>query len=205
MKSERSSDFSIKTGENTNVKRISSSRRLTDIAEPEEQAPVLTAEENSEDSMVSGEDFAFDVFEREGFDQIMRTVAGTASVEEEEAFARSVCASLEMFENLVPGREKVGFMVCCQQSMNRFGITRFQNAAKDFIQGDVLHKVVSDMHAELLVLTSRKKFENRCLVRSFPHKTDPSLRLEISASLLRHQPAVSLLVSCVMPSEANDP
>ena len=179
------------------MKRISSTRRLTEISEPEDQAPVLGAEENSDESAESVEDFAFDVYEREGFDQIMRTVAGTTSVEEEEAFARGVCSSLEMFENLAPGREKVGFMVCCQQSMNRFGITRFQNSAKDFLNGEVLHKVVSDMHSELLVLTARKKFENRCLVRSFQNTSNPSATLEISASLLRHQPAVSLLVSRV--------
>ena len=91
--------------------------------------------------------------------------------------------------------EKVGYMVCCQQSMNRFGNRRFQNNAKEYVKDSVLHKIVSDMHSELLVLTSRKTFEDRCLVRSFPHKTDGYLKLEITASLLRHQPAVSLLVS----------
>lgn len=149
--------------------------------------------------------FAFDVYEREGFDQIMRTVAGGSSAEEQESFARSVCDHLEIFEYLAPGREKVGYMICCQQSMNRFGNRRFQNTAKDFLKPDVLHKVVSDMHAELLALSSRRKFEGRCLVRTSPHKTDPSLKLEITASLLRHQPAVSLFVSRVRPASSDDP
>jgi hypothetical protein len=86
-------------------------------------------------------------------------------------------------------------MVCCQQTMNRFGNRRFQNNARDFVKDDALHKIVSDMHSELLVLTTRKNFDKRCLVRTFAHKTDPSLKLEITASLLRPQPAVSLLVS----------
>lgn len=88
-------------------------------------------------------------------------------------------------------------MVCCQRSMSRFGNKRFQSSARDFVNDEVLHRVVSDMHAELMVLSSRKNFEDRCLIRTFPNNTDPSKILEISASLLRHQPAVSILVSRV--------
>lgn len=197
------SDFSIITGENSNARRISASRGLTELSEPTEEDPFLTSDEVSAHSTTSTL-FAFDVYEREGFDQIMRTVAGGTSAEE-ETFARSVCDYLEVFESLAPGREKVGYMICCQQSMNRFGNRRFQNTAKDYLQVDVLHKVVSDMHSELLVLSSRKKFDDRCLVRTFKHKSDPSLQLEITASLLRHQPAVSLLVSRIRPASADDP
>ena len=70
---------------------------------------------------------------------------------------------------------------------------------------DLLHKVVSDMHAELLVLTSRKSFDDRCLIRSFPHLSNPSEKLEITASLLRHHPAVSLLVSRIRPATQEVP
>ncbi len=200
-KRQRAGDFSIKTGESAEVKRIS--RGLKEISEPGDDDPFV-AEDLSAQSTASAV-FAFDVYEREGFDQIMRTVAGGNATEEPDSFARSVCDYLEVFESLAPGREKVGYMICCQQSMNRFGNRRFQNSAKDYLKVDVLHKVVSDMHSELLVLSSRKKFDDRCLVRSFPHKSEPSLRLEMTASLLRHQPAVSLLVSRVRPSSANDP
>lgn len=108
--------------------------------------------------------------------------------------------------NFSRNREKVGYMVCCQQSLNRFGNRRFQNNSRDYVKDEVLlHKIVSDMHSELLVLTSRRTFEDRCLVRRFTHKTDPSLRLEITASLLRHQPAVSLLVSRIKRVSHSDP
>jgi len=198
---ERNGDFSIKTSEKSEVKRIS--RGLKELSEPADEEPFL-AEDVSAQSPASTV-FAFDVYEREGFDQIMRTVAGGNMAEDQDSFARSVCDYLEVFESLAPGREKVGYMICCQQSMNRFGNRRFQNTAKDYLKAEVLHKVVSDLHAELLVLSSRKKFDDRCLVRSFPHKTEPSLRLEISASLIRHQPAVSLLVSRVRPASSSDP
>ncbi len=158
-----------------------------------------------------GELYAFDIYEREGFDHIMRTVAG-ATDDEQEAFARSVCNYLEIFESLSVGREKVGYMICCQQSMNRFGNRRFQTSARGFCTDDTLHKVVSDMHSELLVLTIRKNsFGDRCLVRAFPHKSDSSRKLEITATLLRYQPAATLFVSRIRstlspsPSEEEEP
>ena len=203
--STKTNDFTIRTKENTNVKRISSGGNLRELSEPTEQDPILTADDPSVHSTNSAEIFNFDVYEREGFDQIMRTVGGGSSLQEQEAFARSVCDYLEIFENLSSGREKVGYMVCCQQSMNRFGNRRFQISARGYLKENVLHQVVSDMHSELLVLTTRKKFEDRCLVRTFSHQSDPSLKLEISASLLRYQPAVSLLVSRIRPESSSDP
>lgn len=200
----RSGDFSIKTGEHATAKRIAATRGLTELSEPVEEDPFTASEEVSMKSETSTV-FAFDVYEREGFDQIMRTVAGGSTTEEQDMFARSMCDYLEIFESLTPGREKVGYMLCCQQSMNRFGNRRFQNSADDYLNPDVLHKVVGDMHSELLVLTSRRRFENRCLVREFAHRSDPSLRLEITASLLRHQPAVSMLVSRVRSASSNGP
>jgi len=102
---------------------------------------------------------------------------------------------------LVAGREKVGYMVCCQQSMNRFGNRRFQNSAMEYVEEDTLHRVVGDMHSELLVLSTSSKFNGRCLLRRFSHKSNPATELEISASLLRYQPAVTLLVSRIRPGK----
>mmetsp|Transcript_7242 Transcript_7242/g.17636 ORF Transcript_7242/g.17636 Transcript_7242/m.17636 type:complete len:133 (-) Transcript_7242:1267-1665(-) len=130
----------------------------------------------------------------------MATVAGLDD-DEQEAFARSVCNYLEVFESLASGREKVGYMVCCQQSTQRFGNRRFQNNSAGFMTDDMLHQLVSYMHSEMLVLTIRKNtFEDRCLVRTFPHQTDPNLQLEITATLLRYQPAATLFVSRIRPA-----
>jgi hypothetical protein len=193
--------FQIQTGENTNVKRISGTSTRSSLRDPlksenDEQSITSLEEVHSVISAASTEDvFSFDIFEREGFDQIMRTVTGSSDAEQ-EAFARNFCHYLEMFESLTSGREKVGYIVCCQLSMNRFGNRRFQTSVQGFISSDTLHKVVSDMHAEVLVLsTHRKNLESRCLVRTFPHQREPSTTLEISAILLRYQPAATLLVS----------
>lgn len=98
-------DFRIRTGDNTNVKRISSTRDLRELSDTNDGEPILntTSETHSRSSSASTEIFAFDVYEREGFDQIMRTVAGATS-EEQEAFAQSLCNTLEIFESMTLGR-----------------------------------------------------------------------------------------------------
>jgi len=208
----KSSRFKIQNSENTNVRRVQSSEELFSHSffEDEDDEDSLIDQHvslNSYTSSTSTEPFAaFDIYEREGFDNIMRSVAG-ATDGEQEAFARSVCNYLERFESLTSGREKVGYMVCCQQSMNRFGNRRFQTFSRGFLTDDTVHKVVSGMHSELLALTSTRKnsFGNRCLVRSFP-QTDggPSRHLEIAATLLRHQPAATLFASRIRQNEANE-
>ena len=63
---------------------------------------------------------------------------------------------------------------------------------------DELHVVVSDMHAELLALSSQASFRGRSLIRSFQHRQNPDLKLDISAALLRQYPALSIFV-CYSP------
>ena len=206
-------NFRIKNSENTNVRRVLSSDNFSinsflDEEEDIEFDPLIdpNISVNSTASSTSTEIFAsFDIYEREGFDNIMRTVAGTTD-DEQEAFARSVCNYLERFESLTSGREKVGYMVCCQQSLNRFGNRRFQTSARSFLTDYTLHQVVSDMHSELLALTSTRKnaFGNRCLVRTFPQKDgSPSRHLEIAATMLRDQPAATLFSSRIRTSKAS--
>lgn len=91
-------------------------------------------------------------------------------------------------------RERVGYMVCCQKTLNRYGNRRFQSYARHYIHENALHMVVSDMHAELLLFSSR----DRILLREFRHLEDPNKKLEITASLIRLQPAMSLFVSRIV-------
>jgi len=206
--------FKIQNSENTNVRRVRGSDNLSSLSffeEENEDYDDLTLDRsfnstvNSTDSTATSAFAAFDIYEREGFDQIMRTVTGMSDGDQ-EAFAQSVCNYLERFESLTNGREKVGYMICCQQSMNRFGNRRFQTSARCYLTDDTLHKVVSDMHSELLVLTSNHKnnFGNRCLVRTFPQLIDdPSQHLEVAATLLRYQPAATLFVSRIRSNDAS--
>jgi hypothetical protein len=138
--------------------------------------------------------FQFDVYEREGIDKIMQTIAGAPQSGGD--FARNMCSYLEIFERLSPGRETVGYLVCDQHTLDRFGNRRFQTKAIGFLDENQLH-FVSDMHSELLALSSRASFDGRSLIRTFPREHDPNQTLEISASILRRHPAVSLFVSRV--------
>jgi hypothetical protein len=150
-------------------------------------------DDESDDSSPS-EKCEFDVYEREGFDKIMQTVAGVSQCEVD--IARQVCHYLEVFESLSPERETVGYLVCDQQTLERFGNRRFKTKAIGFLTESKLHETVTDMHTELLALAPRSglQAQDRTLVRTFPHRRDPSKTLEISASLLRRNPALSLFV-----------
>lgn len=207
---EKTSSFRIQNSENKSVRRVHSMENFSKNDYPDDESDPLidpNVSINSNASSTSTEIFAsFDIYQREGFDNIMRTVAGTTD-DEQEAFARSVCNYLERFESLTSGREKVGYMICCQQSLNRFGNRRFQTLARNFLTDYTLHQVVSDMHSELLALTSTRKnsFGNRCLVRTFPEKDELSSRhLEVAATILRHQPAATLFSSRIRMSKVTD-
>jgi len=149
-------------------------------------------ERGDEDSETSSDLYEFDIYERQGFDTIMQAVSGAQSPD----FARQVCGYLEVFESLSPGRESVGYLVCDQSTLERYGNHRFRTKATGFLRDDELNIVVTDMHSELMALSARASFQNdRALVRTFPHKMDQSKVLEISAAILQQQPAVSIFVS----------
>jgi len=101
--------------------------------------------------------------------------------------------------------EKVGYLVYCQQTMNRYGNRRFETEAADYIGKMELHSLVSDMHAELLALlrSSNASFNDRSLIRTVQHPKDESRELEISATILRRSPALSLFVSRVVPASSD--
>lgn len=137
--------------------------------------------------------YEFDVYEREGYDRIMQTVGNAPS--DDGDFARKICSYLEIFESLAPGRETVGWLICDQHTLERFGNARFQTKAANYLEDNELHGIVSSMHSELLALASRASFQDRSLIRRFPHRDRKASHLEISASLLRRHPALSLFVS----------
>jgi hypothetical protein len=168
--------------------RQSTQRMTSQIADK----AVKEEEGGDDDGEEEDEQYEFDVYEREGYDKIMRTVAGGNDHHDE--FARHICDVLELFEGLCSGRERVGYMVCCQQTLNRYGNRRFQSHAKNFIHENALHMVVSDMHAELLLFGPR----DRVLQREFKHLEASNKKLEITASLIRHQPVMSLFVSRIV-------
>lgn len=92
-------DFSIRTSENSNNKRVTSSNNLAQLAgDADDESEAHDADsEGSSDSEL----FEFDVYERDGYDKIIQTVSGG---QHQDDFARQVCRHLELFESLCPSR-----------------------------------------------------------------------------------------------------
>jgi len=188
MHKEKEREFVIESSERP-------SGRVSTTTKSSSRASAYSRDDDDESTGSSpSELFEFDVYEREGFDKIMQTVAGVSQVEVD--IARQVCHYLEIFESLSPDRETVGYLVCDQQTLERFGNRRFKTKAIGFLTESMLHETVTDMHTELLGLAPRTSLQvqDRSLVRTFPHRRDPTKTLEISASLLRRNPALSLFV-----------
>lgn len=185
-------DFSIETS-TRKAKRIAHSAKKKRNSSLDHGTESHGADADSECSSTS-EKFEFDVYEREGYDKIMQTVSAAQGLYDGD-MARNICAYLEIFESLTPGREPVGYLICDQRTLERFGNRRFKSKSIGFLDENRLHGVVTDMHAELLALATKVDFEEKSLIRSFQHRRDPNRILEISASLLRRQPALSLFVA----------
>ena len=205
-KPQTDADYAIHTSERASVRRVISSNNFGnlhqsgDMKHGNDAGSDHEADADSEGSSES-ELYEFDVYEREGFDKIMQTVAGASQGKED--YGRRVCSYLEAFEDLAPGREPVGFLICDQLTLERFGNRRFQSIAVGFLEVNELHVVVSDMHAELLALSSRASSDlvhDRTLTRTFVNREDPAKRLELSASLIRRHPALSLFVAQIRGS-----
>jgi hypothetical protein len=197
-------DFTIQTPENSRtVRRVSSSTSSLFESHPHEASFEVGGgggDADFDDSDGSDSElYEFDVYERQGLEKIMQTVAGVGSSAPNynSDFARQLCDYFETFEGLAAEREPVGFLVCDQLTMERFGNRRFQLLSVGFMEATDLHQIVSDMHSELLALASR--IQDRSLIRTFQ---EGDRVFEISATLLRRHPALSLFVTRVRVSPA---
>ena len=132
----------------------------------------------------------FHVFEREGFGSIMRAAAGGADTDDTDTYAKEVCDMLDLVERLSPGQFKRGYLVYWRQAIDTYGNHRFRTLAEDFLEGDQLHSVVSDMHEQLVHYDNKEGTVHREFTRD-------GYVLQLAASLLRRQPSISLFVSVV--------
>mmetsp|Transcript_22693 Transcript_22693/g.33507 ORF Transcript_22693/g.33507 Transcript_22693/m.33507 type:complete len:807 (-) Transcript_22693:66-2486(-) len=126
--------------------------------------------------------YEFEVYERQGFDNIMKTVAG--SKDDTEACIKEVCNLIETIEHL--GQVKLDYMIYCEQTTSRIGNQGFQKLSMEFMTLDEMYSIVTEMHAQLL-----PQKNNRSLIRNFEER---SRVLQISASLVREYPSISMFV-----------
>jgi len=158
----------------------------------------LTDDSVSETKTNSGLEFT--VSERQCFDKIMNTVAGGGD-ENDSGAAQKACEYLEVFESLTPGRDKVGYMVCCHKTSDRIGNRRFEVITKNYLNEDIMHVIVSDMHRELIDLAfnalDNEGNNDFTVERTFQSKNPAGERLILSAALLEEEPPVSLITARV--------
>lgn len=139
----------------------------------------------------------FDVERRQSLEVLMNTVAGDDDNDEEEL--KQTCRMIDVFESMVPHREKVGFLICCPRAMARFCNAPFKQITRGFIDEGRLHVVVGEMHIDLIALHSDKA--NAAIVRKFHSAVDFDVEvqeetaLEIRATLLGAYPPMSLFVA----------
>ena len=98
---EKSRDFQIHTG--SKVKKIAAIRSLEGIPKSPDQDKDSTynTDQNLLHTSKSTDTFSFDVYEREGVNEIMSQVNKTS---DQDDFAQSVCDYFEVFESLAVGR-----------------------------------------------------------------------------------------------------
>ena len=119
---------------------------------------------------------------RQDFDRILRTVAGGME-EEDDLIAKLSSQTIELFESLsLPHDEdKVGYIVSCRRSKQRYGNQRMINMVRRFMDNRKMHQIITEMHRELSVIADAEN----AVVRRFQLTDEESQELEIRASLLQ--------------------
>lgn len=134
-----------------------------------------------------------DIRERQGYDNIMRAVTGEGDIEDDLTI--KISNYLEIFERLTPGREEVGFLVCCHQSMYRHGNNQFYRMLSDYMSDEMIHATVSVMSDEIIDhLCDRGEFRES-IQRTFEEPNMKGSILEIAASILDEEASILLFVS----------
>mmetsp|Transcript_11246 Transcript_11246/g.15848 ORF Transcript_11246/g.15848 Transcript_11246/m.15848 type:complete len:154 (+) Transcript_11246:2425-2886(+) len=127
----------------------------------------------------------YHVFERQGFDKVMQTVAGDSSNES----ARKICEILELYEVLSSNREKIGYLVCDQKSDDRFGNRTFQSMIQGYIRQDSLPLITAQILGEL------GSNDERVVRKTIPALNKDNSQLELSASLIKGEDNIAVFVA----------
>lgn len=86
-------------------------------------------------------------FQREGrFDHMVKTIAGQSDNDRSDAIY--VSEALGLLETLYEPTG-VGFMVCCQSTLARYGNERFSELFRDYIGHNMMHTMLSDLQTDL--------------------------------------------------------
>jgi hypothetical protein len=155
---------------------------------------------------VAAVDQSITISERQGFDNIMRTIAREGDEEGEENAARVSSQMLQLFEELLltsDGSAKVGYLVSCHKSKHRYGNQRLVDHIKPFMDTRTFHRIIGEMSRELAHLAESEDMTSFTLERIFRAPApDETQALELRASLLADS-TVSLFVSRLIDASSD--
>ena len=137
------------------------------------------------------------ISERQGFDNILKTIARESGEDGEDNAARIGSQVLQAFEELSMSSDntstKIGYLVSCRKSKHRYGNQRLMNHIRPYMDARTLHQIIGEMSMELADFAEDGAAASYTLERMIraPGETKT---LEIRASLLRGS-TVSLFVT----------
>lgn len=120
------------------------------------------------------------ISERQGFDNILKTIAREGSEDGEESAARIGSQMLQAFEELSLSVDnsstKFGYLVSCHKSKHRYGNQRLMNHIQSFMEARTLHQIIGEMSMELANLAESGGATSYTLERVFraPCEKKPS-------------------------------
>lgn len=146
------------------------------------------------------------ISERQGFDNILKTIAREGSEDGEESAARIGSQMLQAFEELSlsadNSRTKFGYLVSCSKSKHRYGNQRLMDHIQSFMEARTLHQIIGEMSLELANSGAATSYTLERVFRA----PGGNKALEIRASLLAGSSLslfVSRLVDAAAPDESN--
>ena len=149
---------------------------------------------------------AITISERQGFDNILKTIAREGSEDGEESAARIGSQMLQAFEELSSSadnsRTKFGYLVSCSKSKHRYGNQRLMDHIQPFMEARTLHQIIGEMSLELANSGAATSYTLERVFRA----PGENKALEIRASLLAGSSLslfVSRLVDAAEPDESN--
>jgi len=185
----------VQTKKSTRMRRHNSNLSLRENISPSRHNSIRSVtmpdfDESIRSASVGDLVHELEMFQREGYEKVLETVVG--GVENEISDAKEACSVLKAVEKLTPSSETIGYLVSCYKSLSRFANGHFEDLIRHFGQEASIHRIVSEMHTELIGYHSLLRSENITnittpdTVRRYvaQDKRNSTLVLELSATTL---------------------
>lgn len=168
---EGETSLSIRTSESNAIRRVSSESSLLERIVPEK-----TPKAGSDSTVIvkDGDYFEFDVYERQGFDKIMQTVAG-GGIDAEIDLANKYCSLLDILQTMVPD-DNVGYLIWADGPVNGGSHSHFWGIMTEVAELDTVG-LVQGIHHQLCSSSKKKS-----LAQTFQRPT--GLKVEVNAHAL---------------------